>query len=246
MEPTDGRLLSHRRLLLAGRLLLAASGLFVSALSVILVGAPTASAQNLNALLHGSYAFTGPTGCLYAPGSASSAPSPGNTTPLPNAGFNSNNQPIVPGTSFSNSNAVEGIRVFNGDGTGSVKGTEAGATARPTPGPTGYPAFPPAAESANFSYRFTYTVNPDGSWTSTMVAGSYIGKFVTGPRTGQTYTTTIPELSGLIGSFGQTLTASNLTPTVEIQIFSNGDAWPRICHRSRVYTDMDTWNQKGK
>lgn len=198
---------------------------------------------NFNWLLKGAYAFTGPTGCLYAPGSASSGPSPGNTTPLPNAGFNSANQPIEPTTSFSNSNAVEGIRTFNGDGTGTVKGTEAGSVARPTPGPTGYPNFPPSAESANFSYQFTYTVNPDGSWTSDMVPGSYTGTFVTGPRTGQTYTTTIPELSGLIGSFGQTLTASNLTPTVEIQIFSNGDVWPRICHRSRVYTDMDTWNQ---
>ncbi|HVU43688.1 MAG TPA: hypothetical protein VHD86_21775 [Xanthobacteraceae bacterium] len=66
---------------------------------------------------------------------------------------------------------------------------------------------------------------------------------MSGPRTGQTYTTTIPRLSGLIGSFGQTLTAMHLVPTVEVIIFSNGDAWPRICHRSRVLTDMDTWGQ---
>jgi hypothetical protein len=228
------------------RLLVTASLLSVG----ILAGAPPAAADdgggdpNLNFLLHGAYAFTGAAGCLYAPGSASSPPSPGNTTPLANAGFNSSNQPLVPDTSFSTQFSVEGIRTFNGDGTGSVKGTELGFTGRPTPGPTGYPSFAPAAESANFSYQFTYTVNPDGSWTSLMVPGSYTGTFVTGPRTGQTYTTTIPQLSGLIGSFGQTLTAMVLTPTVEIQIFSNGDAWPRICHRSRVFTDMDTRNQQ--
>lgn len=226
------------------RLLLALGALSVS----FQIGAPPAFAeggnQKLNQLLKGAYAFAGATGCLYAPGSASSGPSPGNTTPLPNAGFNSKNQPLVPDTSFSNSNSVEGIRTFNGDGTGSVKGTETGFSARPTPGPTGYPDFSPSAESSNFSYQFTYTVNPDGSWTADMVPGTYTGTFVSGPRAGQTYTTTIPELSGLIGSFGQTLTAEHLAPTVEIQIFSNGDVWPRICDRSRVFTDMDTWNQQ--
>lgn len=198
---------------------------------------------NLNGLLRGTYAFTGSAACLYAPGSADSGPAPGNTTPLANAGFNASNQPIEPSTSFSASSAVEGIRIFNGDGTGSVKGAEMGFAARPTPGPGGYPSFPPSAEASNFSYQFTYSVNPDGSWTANMVPGSYVGTFTSGPRTGQTYTTTIPQLNGLIGSFGQTLTVASLTPTVEVQIFSNGDVWPRICHRSRVLTDMDTWNQ---
>jgi hypothetical protein len=127
-----------------------------------------------------------------------------------------------------------------------VSGSEIGFVGRPTPGPTGYPAFAPSAEAADFSYRFTYTVNPDGSWTSQMVPGTYTGTFTAGPRTGQTYTTTIPLFSGLIGTFGQTLTAATLTPTVEIQIFSNGDVLPRICHRPRVFTNMNLWgNQPG-
>lgn len=197
---------------------------------------------SLNWLLRGAYAFTGTTGCLYAPGSSDAKAAPGNTTPFPDAGFNSSNQPVNSSTSFSHSNSVEGTRTFNGDGTGSVNATEMGFTGRPTPGPTGYPAFPPSAEAATISYQFTYTVNPDGSWTSTMVPGSFAGTFVSGPRNGQTFTTTIPQLSGLIGSLGQTLTAEHPLPTVELQIFSNGDAFPRICHRSRVFTDRDTWS----
>jgi len=189
-------------------------------------------------VLLGAYGFTGSTGCLYAPGSGSTPPSPGNTTPEPNAGFNSSLQPIYHPTAFSNSNAVEGIRTFLGDGNGTVKATEIGFVPPPTPGPTGYPAFPPSAESANFSYSFTYVVNPDGTWTSNMVPGSFSGTFVSGPRTGQTFTTTIPMLTGLIGVGALNLTAVGLTPTVEIQTFSNGDVYPRICHRSRVFMKL--------
>jgi len=228
------------------RVLLAASAFAISIAAGTLPAAADGGffgAGFLNGLLKGTYAFTGTAGCLYAPGSAASPPSPGNTLPLANAGFNSSNQPIETNTSFSNTNSVEGTRIFNGNGTGSVKGTEMGYVGRPTPGPGNYPSFPPSAEAATFSYQFTYTVSPDGSWTADMVPGSYTGTFLSGPRTGQTYTTTIPRLSGLIGSFGQTLTAMHLVPTVEVIIFSNGDAWPRICHRSRVLTDMDTWGQ---
>jgi hypothetical protein len=218
-------------------LLLSASVLSVAAMA----WASSAGAQGWgsNGYLQGVYGFTGSTGCLYAPGSASSPPAPGNTTPEPNAGFNSSLQPIDHETSFSNSTSIEGYRIFNGDGTGTVKATETGMTPPPTPGPTGYPSFPPSAESANISYSFTYVVNPDGSWTSQMVPGSFSGTFVTGPRTGQTFTTTIPEFSGLSGHHARVLTAANLTPTPEIQIFSNGDVFPRICHRSRVYIQLD-------
>jgi hypothetical protein len=217
---------------------------------------------NFNFLLKGTYAFTGSSGCLIAPGTAAAAPSPGNTTPAPGAGFDTTTNPptvpITPATSFFVSSSVEGIRIFNGDGTGSVSGTETGFSPRPTPNgaasecgstPCGaYPNFKPSAESFNFSYQFTYTVNPDGSWTANVVPGSYAGTFVTGPRSGppaQTFTiTNFPQLGGLIGTFGQTLTADVLTPTVETTTYSNGDVYPKICHRSRVLTNMNLWSQQ--
>jgi hypothetical protein len=191
--------------------------------------------------LRGGYAFTGEAACLFAPGSGAAA-TPG--VALPNSGFKANLQPndAVPGSSsdaFSTSFSVEGIRVFKGDGTGTVKGTSVGITVRPTPGPTGYPSFPPSADTENFSYDFKYTLNGDGSWSSSMVPNSYVGTFVAGPRTGQTNKIdAIPPLNGMISQDGNTLVAAHTAAEVETVTFSNGDVWPRICHRSRVYINL--------
>jgi hypothetical protein len=203
-----------------------------SVLTLISIWAATAAADPPK--LKGAYGFTGTAACLVAPGSSASATNPTPGTALPNSGFQADLRP-VDSKAFSHSFAVEGIRTFNGDGTGTVKGTAVGITVPPTPAPPGYPAFPPAAGSNNFSFSFTYTVNDDGSWSSAMVPGSYSATIVSGPRTGQTETVdAIPPITGLISNDGKTLTAAHLTPTVEIHSFSNGDVWPEICHRSRV------------
>jgi hypothetical protein len=200
--------------------------------------------------LKGSYGFTGTAACLTAPGHVGdpNVPPPlPNPTPgvaLPNSGFQADLRPndAVPGSSteaFSHSFSVEGIRKFNGDGTGTVKGTAVGITIRPTPGPNGFPHFPPSAGSADFQFNFTYVVNGDGSWSSTMVSGSYTETFTTGPRTGQTATVdAIPPVSGMISQDGKTLIAAHLAPAVETHTFSNGDVWPEICHRSRVFIKL--------
>jgi hypothetical protein len=188
--------------------------------------------------LSGAYGFTGAAACLVAPGSSTSSTNPTPGVALPNSGFNPKTLQPVGDKSFSHSFAVEGIWRFNGDGTGSVKGTAVTVTVPPTPGPTGsgYPTFAPSASSEDFSYAFTYVVNPDGSWTSNMVPNSYTGTLLTGPRTGQTYTVDrIPTVDGLIGAFALTLTGAHTTTAVEIHTFSNGDVWPMICHRSRVF-----------
>jgi hypothetical protein len=68
-----------------------------------------------------------------------------------------------------------------------------------------------------------------------MVPGSYNGSFVAGPRTGQTNSIdAIPPLTGLISQDVNTLIAAHTAAAVETVTFSNGDVWPRICHRSRV------------
>jgi len=199
--------------------------------------------------LKGSYGFTGNATCLVAPGYAGnpSGPPIPNPTPgvlLPNAGFQADLRPndVVTGAtaSFSYSFGVEGIRTFNGDGTGTVKGTVVSLTVRPTPGPGGYPHFPPAAGSADFSFSFTYVVNPDRSWTGTMVPGSYSETFLTGPRTGETANVdAIPPITGLISQDGKTLIGAQTTTTVETHSYSNGDVEPQICDRSRVFIKLD-------
>jgi hypothetical protein len=142
----------------------------------------------------------------------------------------------VDGKVFSFLNSVQGIRTFNGDGTGTVKGTVVSITVPPTPGPagSGYPSFPPNASSNMFSASFTYTVLADGTFTVEVVPGSFLGTFLTGPRTGQTVTVDQPPLTGLIGKDKKMLTLASVEPTIEINTYSNGDVWPRICHRSQV------------
>lgn len=199
--------------------------------------------------LKGSYAFTGTATCLVAPGSS---PTPTNPTPgtaLPNSGFHTTCGPgpgcqdlrPIDGHVFSFSNSFEGIRTFNGDGTGTVKRTVIGTAVPPTPGPPGtYPTFPPDAFTDVASFQFTYTVDDSGGWTSDMVPGSFSGTNVRGPRTGQTFTfDTLATTTGLIGQDGKTLTAADIDPagqmvTVETATHSNGDVWPQICHRSSV------------
>ena len=172
--------------------------------------------------LKGSYGFTGTAACLVAPGHVGDANTPPplpNPTPgvaLANSGFNANLQPndslpapASPSQNFSRSFSVEGIRTFNGDGTGTVKATAVGITVRPTPGPNGFPHFPPSANSADFSFSFTYTVNGDGSWTSDMVPATFSETFTAGPRTGQTATVdALPQLTGMISQDGKTLIAA--------------------------------------
>ncbi len=217
--------------------------LLLSASALVVAWATTAAANSPN--LKGSYGFTGTGACLVAPGNSG--------TPVTPAGFNSSLQPIDSSQSFSSSFAVEGIRTFNGDGTGTVTGTSIGITVRPTPGPLpAVPHFPPSAESDTFQYQFTYTVNEDGSWTSQAVAGTFMGSITSGPRTGQTFTLTgFPGASGLSSGNNSTLIVAvdpldsktgAFIPTVETISFSNGDAWPRICHRSRVLINL----QNGK
>jgi len=248
--------------------------LMLSASFVAMTWAAVAAADSPN--LKGAYGFTGTAACLVAPGHVGDPNTPpplNNPTPgvaLANSGFQADLRPndAVPGSTtaaFSHSNAVEGIRTFNGDGTGTVKGTSVGITIRPTPGPDGFPHFPPSAGSAVFSYSFHYIVNGDGSWTATMDPGSYHEEFVTGPRstqnplnaTNQTATVdAIPPVTGLISQDGKTLilvadkvdtpaqqsSAYGFTPAVEIVTYSNGDVYPQICHRSRVLISLPKGN----
>src|SRR5215475_9237959 len=128
---------------------------FLWSVSVFVVAwAATAAADPPT--LKGEYGFTGSAACL-----ATAAPGPG---------FNPNFTPTD--GSFGQSFTSEGIRTFNGDGTGTVTGSSMGIT---------IPANVHSAGSDDFSFSFTYTVNDDGSWTSDVI-GVETGTIKTGPR----------------------------------------------------------------
>jgi hypothetical protein len=153
-----------------------------------------------------------------------------NATLAPNAQMSD-----CPGLSTS-SFSVEGIRHFNGDGTGTAAITS--VTFSQPPGSNGVWA---SSETATFS--FTYAVDNSGGFTSNLVAGSYNGTYSGGLRDGQTLSRPYADMpmTGLISNDGKTLTLASVTPTVETLVFSGGNPLPgipstyqRICHRSRV------------
>ena len=167
--------------------------------------------------LKGQYAFTGSAACMDAVDPNSFDP----ITFVPTDG------------TFGQSFAVQGIRTFNGDGTGTVKGSSMGIT---------FPALNEGASSDDFQFSFTYVVNSDGSWTSTII-GDVTGTVTAGGRKNQTFTVSnFPVFSGWSSQNNSTLTAATLTPTIEtITFFSAGvkvAVHNRICHRSRVLTKI--------
>ncbi len=161
--------------------------------------------------LKGDYAFTGEAGCLISPN-----------------GFDGNLKPKGD-VFFIDSSSVQGVRTFNGDGTGTVEGTTITTT---------YGGTFASASSETFNFSFTYALQPDGTFTSDIVAGTYKGKVVSGPRAPQTFTIdNFPELVGYPSADNKTLTLATVSPTsptVETHTFSNGDIEYVICHRSRV------------
>jgi hypothetical protein len=187
------------------------------AVAALVVAATCTTASADSPRLKGSYGFTGTAACLVSPA--------GFTTDLKVADAGPNS------VSFTRSFSVEGVRTFDGHGNGTVKGTAVNITVRPTP-----QGIAPNASSGDFTFNFTYTVNGDGTWTSTMVPGSFSETIMSGPNAGQTVTMPdgIPPISGLISIDGKTLTAAHLEPKVETRVFSGGGVRPEICHRSRV------------
>ena len=184
--------------------------LMLSLSAAMTIYAANAAADHLK----GTYGFTGSDVCLIA-----------------SLGFNARLQAL--GTTFSSSDSAEGIRTFNGDGTGTFTNHTTTTTVPPTVG------FLPSASSSKNSASFTYKVGDD-TFTSENVPGTNVGTILTGPRAGQTTKTEgVPKATGLISANGHTLVTSILTPGVETITFSNGDVERRICHRSRVYIKLD-------
>jgi hypothetical protein len=196
------------------------SSVMVAGLSLAL-GSFAAHARDFEKLLKGDYAFTGEATCLISTG-----------------GFDADLTPVNAPAPFPQmlSFSIQGVRTFNGDGTGKTV-ARAVSIAHPfaLPGTaTSAPFFSRGgANSADLQGDFTYTVSPDRKFTiTTPVVHANI---LTGTRAGQTQTIThVPLFTGYISEDGASLTLAHEDPTVEDHLFSNGDFSQRICHRSRI------------
>ena len=185
-----------------------------------------AGPKDFNQLLRGDYAFSGEASCLVSIG-----------------GFNANLTPVGPPAPFPSvfSFDIQGVRTFNGDGTGMVVGRVVSIN-HPYALPPSPPAFPlpffnrGGASSADIQADFTYAVAPDRSFT--IQTGTVNGTVLTGTRAGQTFTIVNIQFAGLISKDHKTLTIAHDQPNIETVVYSNGDIQQRICHRARIHLEL--------
>jgi hypothetical protein len=138
--------------------------------------------------------------------------------------------------------SVQGVRTFNGDGTGTVVGRVV-SLSHPFALPTN-PAFfnRGGATSGDFEFTFDYEVAPDLTFTVNPVTVTVT--FDSGTRDGQTLTiTNLPPFVGRMSKDHRTLSLHHGEPRVETATFVNAqnvqvDRWQRICHRSRILLEQ--------
>ncbi len=166
--------------------------------------------------LVGAYVFTGEASCI---------------TSLTDPGFylDSQNYPATPISPwYLESFSVQGVWTFNGDGTGTREGITFGVSAGTYPG----------VGSSTFQAPFTYTVSPDGTFT-TWLTPPLTGNVLTGPREGQRFTIDQITLTGKISMDKKSLTIAAEEPQIEtVKYYSSVGTLLavhyRVCHRSRV------------
>jgi hypothetical protein len=136
------------------------------------------------------------------------------------AGFNA---ALLPndGVASTQTYNVSGTTTFRPDGSGTV-------AAR------GVYVASPSAGSYDVTYEFTYSSNPDGSFTLSVVPGTWLGRFLAGARKGQTFAVTFPPQTLVPSTDGSSLIEYQGDPTVEVITYSNGNVLSRICHRDKI------------
>jgi hypothetical protein len=189
--------------------------LMLSISGAVMAWAASAVADSPN--LKGDYGFTRTAKCIVSA-----------------TGFDSNDRAMSP--FFGEAFAEEGVRTFNGDGTGtqSFQGLNI--------------EIPSSKSGANSFHvtnqKFTYVVNGDGTW-SIPGSGSISGKVDTGPRAGQTFViSNIAPALGHMSTNAATLTLSTVPPTPVIETITYSidgtvvDMLYRICNRSNVLISL--------
>ena len=161
---------------------------------------------NLNARLRGDYFFSRTRTCVQ------------NVD-----GFGTNFELLGAGNSFTD--AARGVRRYNGGGTGSIVDGHL-LFVDHTATFTG--AFPVTENT--FTCNLTYAVSPDGSFTEN---ASCSGTILSGPRAGQTFSTTGIGMRGQITGGGRTLLLDDTNGNVETITFSGPPSTlQRVCNRS--------------
>jgi hypothetical protein len=162
-----------------------------------------------NSQLRGQYAGTISGGCLVAL-----------------SGFDENDRPVDPTTSYSTLISSEVVYTFDGYGRG-ISDTTNVETRVPGPNTSFVPQVTLSTGGGN---SFTYSVGPKGTVTLTLTNPSF--KIVNGPSAGLTSVIDQIVLEGHLGTNGLTLVKTD--GAVETVTLSNGTSFPRICQRVEV------------
>jgi hypothetical protein len=190
----------------------------------LVTASSTAVAESHTQRLRGDFAFSGGAACLVSPAPIGVAP----------AGFTADLVPVRgPGIppAFALSFSVQGVRSFNGDGTGSFVGRtvsvrEAGTGANSNPG---------GAQANDISGHFTYSVAADG--TVTIDHGPIDSTSVAGAQTTEhRRITDVPTFIGRLSRDRDLLSFATFNPGVEtVTNLGTGHVESvRICHRERT------------
>lgn len=197
---------------------------------VVMLFTGSAAGDDRNNLLRGDYAFSGEATCLGSRNLSESAP----------GGFDEHLRPMTPPFPFVFSYSIQGVRTFNGDGTGKVVGRSVSFSH-----PYALPSDPlyfdrGGASSSDIEADFTYQVAPDRTFTIDQPLS--LGTVLTGTRKGQTWTLENVQFVGLISKDRRTLTIASGEPTVEKHTFFEGVApvyvRNQICHRARILFEL--------
>jgi hypothetical protein len=88
-----------------------------------------------------------------------------------------------------------------------------------------------SAGSSTVTYKFNYTIS-GGIISTTLVSGSFLQSYSSGPRAGQTATMDVNNQSAYISAVGNHLLTIKNGGFVETKTFSNGDVRPAVCTSS--------------
>jgi len=188
-----------------------------SALVMLMLASSAIGEQSRTHMLRGDFAFTGGTVCVNSGANFATTP------PTPPLGFTADWVPI--GASFVNTNSVQGILTFNGDGAGSLVQHFVSL------------GNPGAAGVIDTSLQFTYSVAADGTLKIDDLPA--VSNTVAGPQAGQqSVVSGVPTFVGRLSSDRKSLTFASFTPAVEtvMRVVPAPELVTalRICHRSRV------------
>jgi hypothetical protein len=196
-----------------GRPSIEASTILLAAalLTCVALVAPTASlASSSDEKLKGTFASGGSVECLTAP-----------------SGFNSDNQPNDPASSYITSSGTYTVRTYDGTGKGTLQATVVTVSYLAAAANSSQL---PAASTTTVTGNFTYTVDSSGAVTIT--EPNEQGTILSGPRAGQTYIVNQYQLAGTLAQNGRALALATPKDEIETITYSNGESDERICHRS--------------